>query len=159
MVPWWAINVVTTSFFNAVMRIESNIIVTEFRLVIERSAAHMPRERRLPRKSCTSSWRGRNWLRRIVFCRPLSRKGIVRRREDGERCSLGLRRRAQAGANSWRAVEGWWRTGGSQKDRKGSVTSTCMMWHQHACSERKPWQWPNDNNIGYKCANTTGYEK
>ena len=29
------------------------------------------------------------------------------------------------------------------------------MWHQHACTERKPWQWPNDNNIGYKCAKTT----
>ena len=28
---------------------------------------------------------------------------------------LGLRRRAQAGANTCRAVEGSWRTGGSQK--------------------------------------------
>ena len=33
-------------------------------------------------------------------------RALCGRREDGEDAGLGLRRRAQAGANSWRAVEG-----------------------------------------------------
>ena len=36
------------------------------------------------------------------------RRGSVRRQEDGER-EREVCRRAQGGANAWRAVEGWWR--------------------------------------------------
>ena len=44
-------NVVNTSLFNAVMRIESNFIATEFRLIIEGSAAHRPPDGRLPERA------------------------------------------------------------------------------------------------------------
>ena len=40
----------------------------------------------------------------------------MRRWEDGERCTPRLRQRAQAGANTCRAVEGVMVDGGSQKD-------------------------------------------
>ena len=33
------------------------------------------------------------------------------------------------------------------------------MLHRHACTERKPWHWPNYNNKGCKCVKTTGYKK
>ena len=40
---------------------------------------------------------------------------------------LGLRRRAQAGANTWRAVEGVMADRRISKRLKGRVTSTCAM--------------------------------
>ena len=40
---------------------------------------------------------------------------------------LGLRRRAQAGANTWRAVEGVMADRRISKRLKGKVTSTCVM--------------------------------
>ena len=40
---------------------------------------------------------------------------------------LGLRRRAQAGANTWRAVEGVMADRRISKRLKGKVTNTCMM--------------------------------
>ncbi len=65
-----------------------------------------------------------------LFC--VYGKGIVRRREDGEGktekdVGLGLRRRAQAGANTWRAVDGMMADRRISKRLKGKVTSTCMM--------------------------------
>ena len=42
------------------MRIEINIIATEFRLVIEGSAAHMPPEGRLPPEELHIEMEGRN---------------------------------------------------------------------------------------------------
>ena len=54
------------------------------------------------------------------------------RREDGER---EVRRRVQAGANMWRAVEGVMADRRISKRLKGKVMSTCV-----ACMERKPWQ-------------------
>ena len=40
---------------------------------------------------------------------------------------LGLRRRAQAGANTWSAVEGVMADRRISKRLKGKVTSTCVM--------------------------------
>ena len=40
---------------------------------------------------------------------------------------IGLRRRAQAGANTWRAVEGVMADRRISKRLKGKVTSTCVM--------------------------------
>ena len=40
---------------------------------------------------------------------------------------VGLRRRAQAGANTWRAVEGVMADRRISKRLKGKVTSTCVM--------------------------------
>ena len=48
----------------------------------------------------------------------------MRRRDDGER-GVGLRRRAQSGANSWRAVEGVTTDRRNSKRVKGKVRSTC----------------------------------
>ena len=47
----------------------------------------------------------------------------MRRWEDGER---GVRRRAQAGANAWRAVEGVMEDRRISKRLKGKVMSTCV---------------------------------
>ena len=51
------------------------------------------------------------------------RRGSVRRREDGER---EVRRRVQAGANAWRAVEGVMADRRISKRLKGKVMSTCV---------------------------------
>ena len=51
------------------------------------------------------------------------RRGSVRRREDGER---EVRRRAQAGANAWRAVEGVMADRWISKRLKGKFMSTCV---------------------------------
>ena len=40
---------------------------------------------------------------------------------------LGLRRRAEAGVNTWRAVEGLMTDRRISKRLKGKVTSTCVM--------------------------------
>ena len=47
----------------------------------------------------------------------------MRRREDGER---EVRRRAQAGANAWRAVEGVMADPRISKRLMGKVVSTCV---------------------------------
>ena len=69
-----------------------------------------------------------------------------------------VRRRVKAGANAWRAVEGVMADRRISKRVKGKVMSTCVT-PVHACTERKPWHWPNYNKKGCKCAKTTGYEK
>ena len=47
--------------------------------------------------------------------------------EDGERRTPRLRQRAQAGANTWRAVEGVMVDRRISKRLKGKVTSTCVI--------------------------------
>ena len=49
-----------------------------------------------------------------------------------------VRRRVQAGANAWRAVEGVMADRRMSKRLKGKVMSTCVT-PVHACTERKPW--------------------
>ena len=53
----------------------------------------------------------------------LARRGTMRRREDGER---EVRRRVQAGANAWGAVEGVMADRWISKRLKGKVVSTCV---------------------------------
>ena len=57
----------------------------------------------------------------------------MRRWEDGER---EVRRRVQAGAIAWKAVEGVMADQQISKRLKGKVMSTCVT---PACTERKPW--------------------
>ena len=51
----------------------------------------------------------------------------MRRWEDGEICTPRLRQRAQAGANTWRAVEGMMADRRISKRLNGKVTSTCVI--------------------------------
>ena len=60
-------------------------------------------------------------------------------------------RRAQAGANAWRAVEG------VMADRR--ISTRLKGKKRHARTERKPWHRPNYKNKGCKCEKTTGYAK
>ena len=66
----------------------------------------------------------------------------MRRREDGER---EVRRRAQVGANAWRAVEG------VMADR-GISKKTKVQRHEHLCDTGMPVR---NGNLGYDRITTT----
>ena len=79
----------------------------------------------------------------------------MRRREDGDR---EVRRRAQAGASAWRAVEGVMADRRISKRLKGKVVSTCMT---PAClygTETLAMTELQQQRL-QRCAKTTGYEK
>ena len=77
--------------------------------------------------------------------------------ETGRRREREVRRRVQAGANAWRAVEGVMAYRRISKRLKGKVMSTCLT--QTYMYGMEPWHSPNYNIKGCKCAKTTWYEK
>ena len=78
----------------------------------------------------------------------------MRRREDGER---EVRRRAQAGANAWRAVEVVMADRRISKRLKSKVVSTCVT---PACLfGTETLVMTELQQQRCKCAKTTGYEK
>ena len=137
------------------MRTESHFIATEFRLIIEGSAAHRPPEGILPERAGHRAG-GEETDSGGSFC--VSRKGIVRRREYGERCNpIRLRRRAQAGANTWSSCGG----DGGPADLK----KTEGQGHEHLCDLTSAWLYGTETlamterqQQRLQVCETTGYE-